>query len=180
MERRIHVLNEAGLFIGQLALRMKRDAIYDIMGEELALQDYLSEELRECDFHEDDPVSCMKYAAKVLETLNKAYNHIEKGCNLGLSDDERQMTDLLVGFAPHNYDSRYVALGKEAADIVSRKMKGKHPEKMKEAQRIALAWDIMDDIEDEAQKHGIEFDRSRGYCFELMYVGEWLEHKFRR
>ena len=42
MERRIHVLNEAGLFIGQLALRMKRDAIYDIMGEELALQDYLS------------------------------------------------------------------------------------------------------------------------------------------
>ena len=180
MERRIHVLNEAGLFIGQLALRMKRDAIYDIMGEELALQDYLSEELRECDFHEDDPVSCMKYAAKVLETLNKAYNHIEKGCNLGLSDDERQMTDLLVGFAPHNYDSRYVALGKEAADIVSRKMKGKHPEKMKEAQRIALAWNIMDDIEDEAQRRGIEFDKSHSYCFELMYVGEWLEHKFRR
>ena len=180
MERRIHVLNEAGLFIGQLALRMKRDAIYDIMGEELALQDYLSEELRECDFHEDDPVSCMKYAAKVLETLNKAYNHIEKGCNLGLSEDERQMTDLLYGFAPHNYNSKYVALGKEAAAIVRRKMKGKHPEKMEEAQRIALAWDIMDDIEDEAQKHGIEFDKSRGYCFELMYVGEWLEHNFRR
>ena len=180
MERRIHVLNEACLFIGQLALRMKRDAIYDIMGEELALQDYLSEELREFEFDEDDSVDCLRYSAKVLETLNKAYDHIEKGVNLGLSDDERQMTDLLVGFAPHNYDSRYVALGKEAAAIVSRKMKGKHPEKMKEAQRIALAWDIMDDIEDEAQRRGIEFDKSHGYCFELMYVGEWLEHKFRR
>ena len=146
MERRIHVLNEAGLFIGQLALRMKRDAIYDIMGEELALQDYLSEELREFEFDEDDSVDCLRYSAKVLETLNKAYDHIEKGVKLGLSDDERQMTDLLVGFAPHSYDSRYVALGKEAAAIVSRKMKGKHPEKMKEAQRIALAWNIMDDI----------------------------------
>jgi len=57
MERRIHVLNEAGLFIGQLALRMKRDAIYDIMGEELALQDYLSEELREFEFDEDDSLT---------------------------------------------------------------------------------------------------------------------------
>lgn len=180
MERRIHVLNEAGQFIGQLALRMKRDAIYDIMGEDLALQDYLSEELRECDFHEDNPVSCLNYAAKVLETLNKAYRHIEKGCDLGLSEDERQLTDLLFGFAPHNYDSRYVALGKEAAAIVRRKMKGKHPEKMTEAQRIALAWDIIDDIETEAESRGIEFDKSRGYCFELMYVGEWLEHKFCR
>ena len=56
---------------------------------------------------------------------------------------------------------------------------GKLPEKMTEAQRIALAWDIIDDIEAEAESRGIEFDKSRGYCFEVMYVGEWLEHKFR-
>ena len=43
MERRIHVLHEAGLFAGQLAVRMKRDAINDIIGEDLALQDYLAE-----------------------------------------------------------------------------------------------------------------------------------------
>lgn len=125
MERRIHVLHEAGLFAGQLAVRMKRDAINDIMGEDLALQDYLAEELREFVFDEDDPVSCLKYAAKVMETLNKASDHINKGYKLGLSDDERQLTD----------------------------------------------------IDNIAKKSGIEFERNRGFCFELMYVGEWLENK---
>ena len=177
MERRIQILKEAGLFAGQLAVRMKRDAINDIIGEDLALQDYLAEELREFAFDEDDPVSCLKYATKVLETLNKAYDHINKGYKMGLSEDERQLTDMLFGFAPHNYQQEYVDLAKEVAVYINKKLRGVDGQKLSRERRKMLVGKMLTNIDNIAKKRGIELERSQGFCFELLYVGEWIENK---
>ena len=174
MERRLELLSQGALMIGQLALRMKRDAVNDIAGEDLALQDFIAEDCRETLIHEDDPASCLAYASKVLQVLTKAVNHEYKGIELGLSIEERQMADMLWGFAPHNYTPDIVALAKESVSLINRRMKRLPHHPSKESKRKFIAG-ILGEINEMAKKYGINYDSTNGFCLELAYVGEWLD-----
>ena len=181
MERRIQVLNEAGLFMGQLALRMKHDAICDIMGNEMPLQDYLAEELGEARLDQDDPLCCLQYAAKVLETLQKAYKHIEQGLDMGLTLEERQVADMLWGFAPHKWPEDLKKVANEVTKVILHKIKN-CPNFRNEANRRQYVNGIIDDVKDICDKHAFPVEmREDGFIgLELLYIRDWVLNKLNK
>ena len=74
-------------------------------------------------------------------------------------------------------DQEYVDLAKEVAVYISKKLRGVDGQKLSRERRKILVGKMLTDIDNIAKKRGIEFERNRGFCFELMYVGEWLENK---
>ena len=180
MERRIHVLNEAGLFMGQLALRMKRDAIRDIIDDDdLVLQDYLVEECRELEIDQDDAKSCLDYAIHILYVLEKANDHIYMGIKLGLSKEERQIADMLWGVAPHKWTEELVRAAKEVTKMIMHRIRN-HDNLNDEKRQVELVRSILKEVEricDECNFPLSKRDEKNNPGMELLYIVEWLEYK---
>ena len=171
MERKIKVLSDVARVVAELACTMRKDAIRKVTDRDLPLQDYLADSLD--DSCPEDPLECLDYAWQVLDCLQKVEKHIEKGDLLYLSDEEREITDILVGEAPHDYAPEYVVLGRAVAAMVTKRLNECRHKTMTSKKAGELVADIVNDVKTMAEDHGIKLHYV-AYAEPLAYINEWV------
>lgn len=171
MKKKIEVLSNVARVIGELACTMRKDAIDKMMNRDLPLQDYLANGVS-C-ICPEDPVECLEYAGNVLEYLQDMQKHIEKGFQLKLSDEEREMMDILVGDAPNDYPSDYILLGKAVAEMASKRLEGCNHVTMTRKEAEKFVADFLKDVKKMADDRDLDLYHIF-HTLPIDYLSEWL------
>ena len=111
----------------------------------------------------------------------EAYKHIEQGLDMGLTLEERQVADMLWGFAPHKWPEDLKKVAKEVTKVILHKIKN-CPKFRNEANRRQYVNGIIDDVMDICDKHDFKVEiREDGFIgLELLYIRDWVLNKLNK
>ena len=112
--------------VAAMVARIMMQVEYDkVIGHNDAVQDYYAEHCSTGDFDPQDEKKADTFTNDAIEALTEMKRHAEQGHQLGLSDEQIRVVDMLWSWVPHDYPEDYVATAKEVIEVVDRALPAK-------------------------------------------------------
>ena len=142
-----------------------------------AIQDYYAENCDTTWLDVQKTDQCDKIINDILHATETMKLHRQKGRELGLSDEQRCMVDILWGWAPHDFDEEYVAAAKEVVDAVNEALPDKTFIRSDNAFKV-FKEALMPKLVAIVEKYELGLDLTDQYNLTMGYMNEWLYRKY--
>ncbi len=162
---------------GMIAWVMLEVEFTRVVGFNEAMQDYYAEHCRSDLFDSQDVKACEKFIDSVLKALRLMGDHEQRGRALGLSDEERRVTDSLWGWAPHDYQENYVAAAREMVRTVDEELPS---ETIIRSRKGFNLWKqgLFPKLAKISDRHELGINMDDDYNITIGYLSMWLLDKY--
>ena len=158
----------------RIVLKLEFDKVE---GHNDAVQDYFAENCSTGDIDTQDIDNADKFINDAIEVLTEMKQHAERGRQLGLSDEQMRVVDLLWSWVPHDYQEDYVATAKEVIEVVDRALPAKTV--IRSRKGFKMFYDqLIPQLLQVIEKHDVPVDLTDRYNLTMGYMEDWLYSKY--
>ena len=112
-----------------------------------------------------------------IGVITEMRRHAERGRQLGLSDEQMRVVDLLWSWVPHDYPEDYVATAKEVIEVVDRALPAKTV--IRSRKGFKMFYDqLIPQLVQVIEKHDVPVDLTDRYNLTMGYMEDWLYSKY--
>jgi len=158
----------------RIVLKLEFDKV---VGHNDAVQDYYAENCSTGDFDPQDVNDADTFINDAIEALTEMKQHAERGRQLGLSDEQMRVVDLLWSWVPHDYLEDYVAAAKEVIEVVDRALPAKTVIRSQKGFKIFYN-QLIPQLVKVIEKHDLPVDLTDHYNLTMGYMEDWLYAKY--
>ena len=164
--------------VAAMVARIMMQVEYDkVIGHNDAVQDYYAEHCSTGDFDPQDEKKADTFTNDAIEALTEMKRHAEQGHQLGLSDEQMRVVDLLWSWVPHDYPETYVETAKEVVEVVDRALPAKTV--IRSRKGFQMFYDqLIPQLLQVIEKHDLPVDLTDRYNLTVGYMYDWLYAKY--
>ena len=164
--------------VAAMVARIMMQVEYDkVIGHNDAVQDYYAEHCSTGDFDPQDEKKADTFTNDAIEALTEMKRHAEQGHQLGLSDEQIRVVDMLWSWVPHDYPEDYVATAKEVIEVVDRALPAKTV--IRSRKGFQMFYDqLIPQLLQVIEKHDLPVDLTDRYNLTVGYMYDWLYAKY--
>jgi hypothetical protein len=160
--------------VANIIMRLEFDKVYR---HNDAVQDYYAENCSTADIDTQDVNAADTYINNAIEAIIEMRHHAEKGRQLGLSDEQMRVVDLLWSWVPHDYPEDYVAAAKEVIEVVDRALPAKTV--IRSHKGFKLFYDqLIPQLVKVIEKYDLSVDLTDRYNLTMGYMYDWVYAKY--
>ena len=164
--------------VAAMVARIMMQVEYDkVIGHNDAVQDYYAEHCSTGDFDPQDEKKADTFTNDAIEALTEMKRHAEQGHQLGLSDEQIRVVDMLWSWVPHDYPEDYVATAKEVIEVVDRALPAKTVIRSRKGFRMFYD-QLIPQLVQVIEKHDLPVDLTDRYNLTVGYMYDWLYAKY--
>ena len=164
--------------VAAMVARIMMQVEYDkVIGHNDAVQDYYAEHCSTGDFDPQDEKKADTFTNDAIEALTEMKRHAEQGHQLGLSDEQIRVVDMLWSWVPHDYPEDYVETAKEVIEVVDRALPAKTV--IRSRKGFKMFYDqLIPQLVQVIEKHDVPVDLTDRYNLTMGYMEDWLYSKY--
>ena len=164
--------------VAAMVARIMMQVEYDkVIGHNDAVQDYYAEHCSTGDFDPQDEKKADTFINDAIEVLTEMKQHAERGRQLGLSDEQIRVVDMLWSWVPHDYPETYVETAKEVVEVVDRALPAKTV--IRSRKGFQMFYDqLIPQLLQVIEKHDLPVDLTDRYNLTVGYMYDWLYAKY--
>ena len=151
---------------------------YDkVIGHNDAVQDYYAEHCSTGEFDPQDENTADTFTNNAIDALIEMKHHAEQGRQLGLSDEQIRVVDMLWSWVPHDYPEAYVETAKEVIEVVDRALPAKTV--IRSRKGFQMFYDqLIPQLLQVIEKYDLPVDLTDRYNLTVGYMYDWLFAKY--
>ena len=164
--------------VAAMVARIMMQVEYDkVIGHNDAVQDYYAEHCSTGDFDPQDEKKADTFTNDAIEALTEMKRHAEQGHQLGLSDEQIRVVDMLWSWVPHDYPETYVETAKEVVEVVDRALPAKTV--IRSRKGFQMFYDqLIPQLLQVIEKHDLPVDLTDRYNLTMGDMEDWLYSKY--